>query len=184
MPDNAVVPRTLKLTPSESVEIRNSTPEVLEVEATYRGATEKPPPSHYHPTQDEHFEVISGSIRARVGEDQRDLGPGETLDIPRGTPHQMWNPHAEPARVRWETRPRGRTERWFTAIDSLYRQGRVGSNGTPGPLAYGALLTEYDDVFRLAARPEPVVRGAIALLGLAGRVKGYRAAELGEGATG
>jgi hypothetical protein len=44
----------------------------------------------------------------------------------------------------------------------------------PGPLAMGAYLTHYSDVFRLAARPQPLVRGAIALLGAVGRLRGYR----------
>jgi hypothetical protein len=36
------------------------------------------------------------------------------------------------------------------------------------------MLTEYRDVFRLAARPRPLVRGALALLGVIGRLRGYR----------
>ena len=39
----------------------------------------------------------------------------------------------------------------------------------PGPLAFAALLTAYDDVFRLADGPEPVVRGALAALAPLGR---------------
>ncbi len=173
--------RTLKLTPTESVEIRNSNPEALEVEATY-GAASKPPPKHLHPAQDEHFEVLAGALRAVVGDQERTLGPGETLEIPRGTPHQMWNPGGEQARVLWQTRPRGRTEQWFTALDTLQRQGRVGANGLPGPLAFGAMLTEYSDVFRLAVGPDLVVRGALAALGALGRLRGYNPVELGAGA--
>lgn len=172
--------RTLKLTPTESLEVWSSTPEALEVEATY-GPASKAPPRHLHPAQDEHFEVLAGTIRAVVGEEERTLGPGETLDIPRGTPHKMWNPGDEAARVVWRTRPRGRTEQWFTALDTLQRQGRVGGGGLPGPLAFGALLTEYRDVFRLAVGPDPVVRGALALLGAVGRARGYDPVALGAG---
>jgi quercetin dioxygenase-like cupin family protein len=174
------LPRTLKLTPTESIEIRESAPEALDVVATY-GQAGSPPPKHLHPSQDEHFEVIAGSIRARVSEEEYGLGPGDTLDIPRGTPHQMWNPGPEPAQVSWQTRPRLRTEEWFTAIDALHREGRVGRNGMPGPLALGALMSEYGDVFRLAAGPDPLVRGGVALLGALGRARGYRATALGAG---
>jgi quercetin dioxygenase-like cupin family protein len=174
---------TLKLTPTESIEVRSSTPEALEVEASY-GQAKGPPPKHYHPNQEERFEVLSGSVRARVGESDRILNAGDELVIPRGVPHQMWNPSAEPARVAWQTRPRGRTEQWFTAIDSLHRQGCVGRNGMPGPLAFGALLSEYRDVFRLAVRPEAVVGGAVALLGMLGRARGYRPDELGRRGSG
>ncbi|HKF81057.1 MAG TPA: cupin domain-containing protein [Thermoleophilaceae bacterium] len=163
---------TLKLTPHESVEIRSSTPEMLEVEATYTRGGNKPPP-HLHPAQDEHFEVLSGRIEVRVGDEERVLAPGETIDIPRGTRHQMANGGDEPARVRWQTTPAGRTEDWFRAIDNLHREGRVGRNGMPGPLAYGVMLSEYRDVFRLAAGPEPISRGALAVLGAIGRLRGY-----------
>jgi len=166
------VSRPLKLTPTETVTIRTSTPEVLEVEATY-GPAAKPPPKHFHPDQDERFEVVDGELQVRHGDAEVTLTPGETIEIPRGTVHQMWSPKRD-TRVRWETRPRGRTHEWFEAIDSLHAEGRVGSNGMPGPLAFAALLTEFDDVFRLAVGPDRLVRGALKPLGALGRIRGYR----------
>jgi mannose-6-phosphate isomerase-like protein (cupin superfamily) len=43
---------------------------------------------------------------------------GDVLDIPRGTPHRMWNPGEQRARVLWQTRPALRTEEWFRSIDA------------------------------------------------------------------
>jgi quercetin dioxygenase-like cupin family protein len=169
-----VMSRTLKITPTESVTVRVSTPELLEVEALYAPAA-KEPPSHYHPSQDEHFEVLEGSIRVRAGDEERTLGVGDEIDIPRGTVHKMWNPASGDARVLWQTRPGGRTESWFASIDALLSEGRVGRNGMPGPLAFAALLTEYDDIFRLAVGPESLVRGALAVLAPLGRMRGYGA---------
>ena len=166
------MPETLTLTPSESLTIERSTPELLEVEATY-GPRGSPPPAHLHPSQNEHFAVREGAIRVRVDGAERELSPGDEVDIRHGAAHQMWNPGDEPARVLWQTRPGGRTERWFRAIDSLHREGRVGRNGIPGPLAMGALLTEYRDTFRLAVRPRLLVRAGVELLGLLGRLRGY-----------
>ena len=158
---------TLKLGPHESVEIKRSTPEALEVEATYAPGG-RSPPKHLHPAQDEHFEVLSGRLTVRLGDEERTLEPGDTIDVPRGTPHQMCNAGGEPARVLWRTSPAGRTENWFRAIDALHREGEA-----PGPLAYGALLSEYRDVFRLVAGPEPITRAAVAALGALGRLRGY-----------
>jgi hypothetical protein len=45
----------------------------------------------------------------------------------------------------------------------------------PGPLAFGVLLSEYDDVFRLAVGPAPLLKPAIGLLGVLGRARGYSA---------
>jgi len=149
--------QTLKITPRESIRILSSTTEALEVEATY-GPGGKEPPKYFHPAQDEAFEVLSGTLRVRVDDEERDLAEGDRLEIPRETVHQMWNPSPEPAVVNWRTSPAGRTEEWFRAIDRLHREGKVGRKGMPGPLAFGALLTEYRDVFRLAVAPDAVTR--------------------------
>ena len=93
----------------------------------------------------------------------------------------MWAPSGAEARVLWQTRPAGRTEDWFTSIDALHREGRVGRNGMPGPLAFATLLNEYRDVFRLAVGPEPLVRGALAALAVLGRMRGYAPARAGAG---
>ena len=164
---------TLKLTPSESLTVRKSTHEVLEVEALY-GPGGEPPPAHYHPAHEERFEVLEGSVHARVDGEERVLRQGDTLTLPQGAVHQMWNPGGDAARVSWKSLPRGRTYEWFAAIDSLQRQGRVGKSGLPGPLALAVLLTEYDDVIRPAVKPEPLVRGALALLAPIGRARGYK----------
>jgi mannose-6-phosphate isomerase-like protein (cupin superfamily) len=165
---------TLKLTPHETVTIRKSTPELLEVEGNW-GPGGKPPPPHYHPAQDEHFEVLDGTLTAKLGGEEFDLGPGQKLEIPRGTHHQIWNEGDVPARALWETRPAGRTEEWFRSIDRLIQEGRVGSRGMPGPLAFGVYLTEYRDVFRLGVAPDIVTRPLLAGLGAIGRLRGYRA---------
>jgi quercetin dioxygenase-like cupin family protein len=164
---------TFTLTPKESVTVREHAAELLEVEVTYAPGGDAPP-AHFHPGQDESFELLTGSLCVRIDGAERSYRAGETFEIPRGSAHQMWNPGDEPVRAIWQTRPAGRTLDWFEGLDSLQRSGRVGKNGIPGPLAMGAYLTEYRDVFRLAARPQPLVRGALALLGVAGRVRGYR----------
>jgi quercetin dioxygenase-like cupin family protein len=163
---------TYKLTPSESVTVRKHDDDVLEVEGNY-GPKGKPPPAHYHPDQDEHFEVVEGSLRTKVDGEEKLLEEGDTLDIPRGTPHQMWNDADDPARVKWETRPAGRTEEWFRSINALYEDGTVDEDERASPLAFGVLLKEYDDVFRLSMGPEPVTKPLVGLLAFLGRLRGY-----------
>ena len=163
---------TLKITPSETVTIRHSASDALEVEGEWAPAGEAPP-KHSHPAQDEHFEVLAGELTARVDGVERVLRVGDTIEIPRGAVHQMWNAGAVPARATWTTSPSGRTEQWFRAIDALHRSGRVGAGGMPGPLAFGVMLTEYRDVFRLAG-PDAVLGPALAALGALGRARGYR----------
>lgn len=138
---------TLKLSPASSITVRSENAGVLEVEALY-GAGGAPPPAHFHPAQTEHFEVLEGSVSTRVDAQERTLQTGDTLDIPQGAVHQMWNPESAPARVLWRTTPAGRTLEWFGVLDSLQREGRVLRDGVEVPVT--ELLAEYQDVFRLA----------------------------------
>jgi len=163
---------SLKLTPIESVEIRSVAPEELEVLVTYLHGD--PPPKHFHPEQDERFEVTEGTVRVEIDGEVRDLGPGDALEIPCGAVHRLWNPEGQAARAIWETFPAGRTEQWFRALDALHREGRTGKDGQPGPLAFGVLLTEYRDVFRLAG-PDLLLRPGLATLAAIGRARGYSA---------
>ena len=163
--------RTLKLTEGESVTVLRNDPELLEVEAEY-APSGKAPPAHFHPRQIEHFEVLEGVLSTRVDGEEHPLEAGEVLEVPDGVSHQMWNAGIKPTRVLWQTRPAGRTEEWFAAIDRLHREGKVGRNGMPGPIAFAALLTEYEDVFRLSARPRFFLRGLLAALAPIGRARG------------
>ncbi len=157
----------LKLTPSESVRINRSEPAVLEVEATY-GPHGSPPPKHLHPAQDEAFQILSGRLTTRVEGVENEISEGDTIEIPRGAVHQMWNAGSEPAGVRWETRPAGRTEDWFRGVDALQREA---GDGRPSPLAFGALLREYGDTFELAVAPKPLRKPLTAVLGALGRLR-------------
>ena len=129
----------LSLGPGTELTVRRTTADALEVEALYApGGTA--PPKHFHPSQAEHFEVLSGTVRTLVDDRERTLSAGDTLDIPAGAVHQMWNEAGEPARVSWTTTPGGRTLEWFRQIDAAFRGEQVRED----------LLAEYSDTYRLA----------------------------------
>src|SRR3954469_17901796 len=73
--------------------------ELLEMEATYSGEAGMPP-EHLHPQQAERFEVLEGSMRTIIGDEERVYEAGEAFEVPAGTPHQM--PAQGPTRMRWE----------------------------------------------------------------------------------
>lgn len=160
----------LKLTPHETLTIVRSDPEVFEVEAMW-GPSGKPPPPHYHPEQDEHFEVLAGELIAKLDGEERRLRAGDTLHVPRGTKHQMWNASAAETRARWETRPAGRTEQWFRTVDRAIEEA---GGKMPGALTMLTLLDEYDDTIRLAVGPEAVTRQVTGAIGAIGRKRGRR----------
>ena len=161
----------LHITPGETLDVLERTPEALVLEATYAPGGSAPP-AHYHPAQDEHFEVQTGTLRVEVSGVERDLEAGDPLDIPRGTSHRMWNPHAQLARTRWDTLPAGRTEDWLSPLAALQGTAHVDASGTPKVLPFAALAGEFDDTFRLAAGPAPAARIAVAALARVARATG------------
>jgi quercetin dioxygenase-like cupin family protein len=162
---------TFDLTPHERVRLLEHSGDALVVEGTWEPGG-SPPPKHFHPDQAERFEMTAGVLRARVDGSEHTLRAGDVLEIPRGAVHQMWNEGGEPAQALWRTAPAGRTLDWFRAVSDLRRSGRVGRDGMPGPLAFGVLLTEFRDVFRLAG-PQPLLGPALRALGAVGRLRGY-----------
>jgi mannose-6-phosphate isomerase-like protein (cupin superfamily) len=141
----------LHLSSHEDVQVVRDTPDELELEGTWKPGG-SPPPAHLHPSQDEYFAVISGQLTAVVDGVKRQLGPGDTLEIPRRTPHKMWNAGTEVATATWRTRPAGRTRDWLRLI---HRLGGGGKRKPPLPaLARG--VNQYSDVFRLVVRPKPL----------------------------
>jgi len=51
---------------------------------------------HLHRSDDEAWIVLEGRLGFRVGDDEREIGAGESLLVTRGTPHTWWNAHAAP----------------------------------------------------------------------------------------
>jgi mannose-6-phosphate isomerase-like protein (cupin superfamily) len=107
----------IQLTPNQTLQVRSSTPEALELEAEWTpGSVE--PPAHLHPLQDEHFEVLEGELNVVIGGERRVLAAGDVLDIPRGLAHRMWNAADDTARATWRVTPRLKTEEMFRTIAS------------------------------------------------------------------
>ena len=52
-------------------------------------------PFHTHPTREEIIYVLSGRAEQWIGREQRILGPGEMLLIPKGEVHGTYNPFNE-----------------------------------------------------------------------------------------
>lgn len=154
----------LHLTDHESLVVRRSTADLLEVEATWLPGGSAPP-EHLHPDQDELFVVLEGTIAIRLDGQEHRRHAGERIAVPRGAVHSMWNPTSTPARARWETAPALRTEQWFRQLDAAHTAGRSGLRGL------APLLREFDDVFRPAIAPRWILRPVIVLFAALGGIR-------------
>ncbi|MEX2195369.1 MAG: cupin domain-containing protein [Thermoleophilaceae bacterium] len=106
--------------------------ELLEMEAVYADAAGLPP-EHLHPSQEERFEVLEGSVHAVIGDVERRYGPGEAFTVPPNTPHRM--AADGPARMRWEVRPALRTAEFF---ERLYGDGPDSAREAASPAGFVA----------------------------------------------
>jgi quercetin dioxygenase-like cupin family protein len=57
------------------------------------------PPAHSHAANEEVVYVLEGTLRYRVGEETRDLQPGDVMGTPAGIVHAFSNPHTTAARA-------------------------------------------------------------------------------------
>jgi quercetin dioxygenase-like cupin family protein len=57
------------------------------------------PPLHIHRHEDETFYVVAGSCDFRLGDDAITAGPGDFVNIPRGSVHNFHNAGADTARL-------------------------------------------------------------------------------------
>jgi uncharacterized cupin superfamily protein len=57
------------------------------------------PPPHSHSNNEELVYVLDGTLRYRVGDQTRDLGPGQSMHTPRGVAHAFVNPFDRVARA-------------------------------------------------------------------------------------
>jgi quercetin dioxygenase-like cupin family protein len=48
-------------------------------------------PPHIHPTQDEWIVMLEGELEVEFGEDKQKAGPGDTVKMPMGKAHGIYN---------------------------------------------------------------------------------------------
>jgi len=51
------------------------------------GCTEE----HYHPVAEEIYYITHGAARIHIGDEEREVGVGDTIAIPPGARHKLWN---------------------------------------------------------------------------------------------
>ena len=114
--------------------------ELLEMESTYREGAALPA-AHFHPAQDERFEVLEGTVTTIIDGVETSRAAGEIFHVPAGAVHQMVG---EPGtRLNWQVRPALRTAEFF---EGLYTGSEAARHGEDFDL--GALLAGHTDEIR------------------------------------
>src|SRR5215204_1118713 len=130
---------------------------------------------HVHPRQEEQHEVLSGTLRACVGGQERDYKAGERVVGPPGVPHAWRNPSVrEDLRIVSEHRPASHTEHMLETGFAIARDFDADKKGILKHLLRAAvLLDEIKEDFYYTGAPLRVLMAVFVALAPIGRLLGY-----------
>ena len=127
----------------ESAQESGGTRTLLEVELAPGGGNAP----HTHRTYDEHFEVVSGTLSVRVGDEWHRLGPGDAAIARMREIHCFRNETGEDVVFRVDLRPgHAGFERALQAGYGLAADGRTRADGMPRSLYDAAVLIEWSEI--------------------------------------
>ena len=131
---------------------------------------------HIHPGADEHFMVRSGRIKVMIGGKPFQLGAGEQVVVPRGTPHCFANDHDGVSEMTIVFTPAEQHVRFFANFASLAarRTAWFSRRGEPNFLLIALALHAYRGHLYLAGLPVWLQKLLFAALAPLARLRGYR----------
>jgi len=139
---------------------------------------------HFHPEQEERFEVVTGTLRMRLNGEEREVQAGERVVVPAGVPHAWWNASpAEPASVRIDLEPALESKAFFETLFQMVQDGHTKDGIPRNPVRLAVLADRYHrEVQGVPAEGDPLgklpasaLRRLLRVMALIGRVLGYRA---------
>jgi quercetin dioxygenase-like cupin family protein len=131
--------------------------------------------AHTHPVQTETFEIVSGTLAAKVGRKEIEARAGEALVIEPGTPHKWWNAGEDELVFRAEVRPAGQFEELIETMFGLAVDGKTNKKGMPNPLRLAVIAKHHFAEVQLPFPPPALQRIGLALGAPLGRLVGYQA---------
>jgi len=131
---------------------------------------------HIHHHLDERFTVESGRIGFRLDGSESVAGPGEVVEIPRGSWHDWWNAgDDEEAVARVVVSDGGRFLLMIENLFGLASEGHSNEKGMPHPLQLTMFATEFRDVIVFKRPPAALQTLLFGVLRPVAVARGYRA---------
>jgi mannose-6-phosphate isomerase-like protein (cupin superfamily) len=130
--------------------------------------------AHVHPTQDERFEILKGSLMFKLDGKELPAGPGDRILVPAGSTHQFWNASEEEAHFVCEIRPALKFEKLVETMFALAADGKTNRKGMPNPLRLAVIARDTFDTVQLPFPPVWMQRTGLAVGSWLGRLVGYR----------
>ena len=129
--------------------------------------------AHLHPYQTETFEVVSGTLKFKVGGEVVTATAGDVVTVEPGTAHKFWNEGEDEAVFRCTVRPALNFERLLETMFALAADGKTNKKGMPSPLRLAVIAKAHFDDVRLPSPPVAVQRFGLAMGAPVGRMFGF-----------
>ncbi len=91
---------------------------------------------HYHPQQEETFQVLEGTLDIFSNQQWKSIQAGESFTVPRGTVHAWRNASGAPIRFMNVHRPALGFQSQMETLDHLIKVGKVRGTKDPRSLIY------------------------------------------------
>jgi mannose-6-phosphate isomerase-like protein (cupin superfamily) len=115
--------------------------------------------AHVHPAQVETFEVVSGTLGAKVAGKGIEAQARDVLVVEPGQAHKWWNAGEGNLVFRCELRPALRFESLIETMFALAAAGKTNKKGLPNPFRLAVIARAHFDTVRLPFPPAPLQRG-------------------------
>ncbi len=135
--------------------------------------------AHVHPSQEERFEVLRGTLGFKIDGKKITAGPGQRLTVPAGTPHKFWNAGDDEAHFVCEVRPALQFESLIETMFNLAADGKTNKKGMPNPLRLAVIANAHFDTVQLPFPPALIQKLGLAMGAPLGRMVGYQPTYVG-----
>lgn len=126
---------------------------------------------HIHPRQDESYQVLTGKLDLFLDGRWHTLGPGQSLDIPKGKVHAFRNSTNEITKTVNTHDPGLRFQEYLEVMQKLIQEGKVTNMTGPRSGIYLSLHSqEFRDVAVLVRPPDRFLK----VMARIGRSLGYK----------
>ena len=101
-------------------------------------------PEHFHPSLDEHWEVLDGTARVKLAGSWRELTPADgRLLVARDVAHELRNTSGRQVRLQTEVIPAGGLEEFLTESARAAREGLYNRRNLPTSVRGAAWLADF-----------------------------------------
>ena len=107
-------------------------------------------PVHAHLREEEEVTVLKGTLSTLLQGQRIEVGPGETLRVPRGAEHRWWNQGDEAVEFRATVRPAVDLDRYLQAV---FQVNAAGPQGKPPLLHMAHVVVRHGGTQRVRILP-------------------------------